>query len=324
MERLMALPRATIIFAALLAWLGTAVAEDYPTRPIRLVVPYAAGGPSDLSARLVSQALGQNLNVAVIVDNRSGAGGFTGTEQVFQAEPDGYTLLLGAIGPLVFMPAARSVPYDVKADFVPLGLIWQSPLVLVINPNKGIKSVAELIAYAKAHPGKLTVASAGVGTNTHMASELFKHEAGIDWTHVPYRSTGAVLPDLLSGQVDAEISDVALMTPYIRQGSLIALAVTAPGRSPLLPEVPTMAEAGLPGAYSENWYGLLALRQTPPNAIARLKTALDATVANPAFRESLAKEGAVIRETGGDAFAAFIQSETDRWAPIVRETGIKF
>jgi tripartite-type tricarboxylate transporter receptor subunit TctC len=320
----MALPRATIIFAALLAWLGAAVAEDYPTRPIRLVVPYAAGGPSDLSARLVSQPLGQNLKVAVVVDNRGGAGGFTGTEQVFQAEPDGYTLLLGAIGPLVFMPAARSVPYDVKTDFIPLGLIWQSPLVLVINPSKGIKSVAELIAYAKAHPGKLTVASAGIGTNTHMASELFKHEAGIDWTHVPYRSTGAVLPDLLSGQVDAELSDVALMTPYIRQGSLTALAITAPARSPLLPEVPTMAEAGLPGAYSENWYGLLAPRQTPPNAIARLKTALNAAVTDPAFRESLAKEGAVIRGTGGDAFAAFIQSETERWAPIVRETGIKF
>jgi tripartite-type tricarboxylate transporter receptor subunit TctC len=168
------------------------------------------------------------------------------------------------------------------------------------------------------------VSSAGIGTNTHMAGELFKRVAGIDWTHVPYRSTGAALPDLLSGQVDVAISDVALMTPYIRQGSLTALAITAPIRSPLLPEVPTMAEAGLPGAYSENWYGLLALRQTPQNTVAKLKTALDIAVNNPAFRESLAKEGAVIRQTGGDAFATFIQNETDRWAPIVRETGIKF
>jgi tripartite-type tricarboxylate transporter receptor subunit TctC len=315
-----------LLFLSLAFFLAvvTAHGDDYPNRPIRLIVPYAAGGPSDTGSRLLSVPLSKVLGDTVFVDNRGGAGGRTGTEQVLQADADGYTLLLGAIGPLVFMPAAKAVDYNVNADMTPLGLIWQSPLVLVVNPKRGIKTVAEFISYAKANPGKLSIASAGIGTNTHMASELFKREAGVDLLHVPYRGTGAALPDLLSGQVDATISDVALMAPLVRQGSLVALAVTAPQRSALLPEVPTMGETGLPGAVTENWYGLLVRSQTPAPIVEKLETALGTATADPSFQKGMATEGAVIREPGAKAFAALIDSETKRWTPIIQENGIKF
>lgn len=309
--------------AAVLTTSG-ALADSYPSRPIKILVPYAAGGPSDTAARLLVQSLGQSLGGTVFVENRGGAGGLTGTEQVIQGERDGYTLLLGAVGPLVFIPAARQLQYDTKRDLIPLELIWQSPLVLVVNPKRGFKTTADFVAYAKANPGKLSVASAGLGTNTHLASELFKREAGIDLLHVPYRSTGAAMPDLLSGQVDATISDVALMAPHVRQGALVALAVTAPERSALLPEVPTMAEAGLPGAQTENWYGILTPTGTPPEAVAKLKTALDAAVKAQVFKDALAKQGAVVRVFGADGFAKLIDSEIKRWTPIIRDGGLKF
>jgi tripartite-type tricarboxylate transporter receptor subunit TctC len=302
---------------------GAAMADTFPSRTVRVLVPYAAGGPSDAAARLLMEPFGKNLGGTVIVENRGGAGGLTGTEQVIQGEHDGYTILLGAVGPMVFIPAARKVKYDVKKDLIPLGLIWQSPLVLVVNPKRGFKTVADMVAFAKANPGKLTFSSAGVGTNTHMAMELFKREAKIDVLHVPYRGTGAAMPDLLSGQIDATISDVAIMTPQIREKKLVGLAVTARERSALLPETPTMVEAGLPGAVTANWYGLLAPARTPPAAVAKLKSALDQAVKTPSFQNGMAKQGATITDLGADAFTSLIQSETERWTPIVRETGLK-
>lgn len=312
------------IVAMTIMMVGGALADNYPSRPVRIVVPYAAGGPSDTGARLLTQELGKSLGEAVFVENRGGAGGLTGTEQVIQGERNGYTLLLGAVGPLVFIPAARQVQYDVKRDLIPLTLIWQSPLVLVVHPKYGIKTVADFVAYAKDHPGKLTVSSAGLGTNTHMASELFKREAGIDLLHVPYRGTGAAMPDLMSGQIDATISDVAVMAPHIRQGTLTALAVTAPERSPLLPDVPTMEEVGLPGAITENWYGILAPAGTPSEVVAKLKASFGAAVQARAFQQALAKQGAKVRAFGSDAFARLIDSETKRWTAIIRDAGLKF
>ena len=316
--------RALSLTVGALFWSCGATAAEFPNKPVRMVVPYAVGGPSDVSARLISGPLSQSLGELVYVENRGGAGGLTATEYAAQGEHDGHTLLHGAIGTLVFIPTARDVQYNVKRDFIPLGLIWQSPLVLVVNPKRGLKTVADFIAYAKANPGKLTVASAGLGTNTHMASELFKREAGIDLLHVPYRSTGAALPDLLSGQVDATISDVALMAPLVEQGSLIALAVTAPARALLLPAVPTMAEAGLAGVRTENWYGILVTSRTPPQQVTQLKTALAEAVKAPAFQQGIAKQGAVLNDVGADAFATLIDNETKRWAPLIRELGIKF
>ncbi|MCC6140751.1 MAG: tripartite tricarboxylate transporter substrate binding protein [Nitrospira sp.] len=316
------LTRASIAISVAAFALTGARAEDYPCKTVRIVVPYAAGGPSDTGSRLVARPLSEILGANVIVENRGGAGGLIGTEQVLQAPADGCTLLLGAVGPLVFIPAARKVPYNPKTDFVPLGLIWQSPLVLVVNPKLGIKSVAEFVARAKSHSA--TVASAGLGTNTHMASELFKREAGISLLHVPYKGTGAALPDLMSGHVDSTISDVATMAPLVRDGRLIALAVTAPERASLMPDITTMAENGLPEARTENWYGLVVNSRTPPALIARLKEAVTKSVATDEFVKGLAVQGAKVRDTSPDGFAKLIESETKRWQPIIRESGIQF
>ncbi len=307
---------------ALVGMLPGAQADEYPCRTIKIVVPYAAGGPSDTGARLISHSLGQVIGANVIVENRGGAGGLIGTQLVAQAKTDGCTLLLGAVGPLVYIPAAGKAPYDPKADFVPLGLIWQSPLVLVVNPKLGVKSVADFVAHAKVH--STTIASAGIGTNTHMASELFKRKAGIELLHVPYSGTGAARADLLSGQVDSIISDVATMAPMIRDGRLIALAVTAPERSPLMPDIRTMTESGLLNAQVENWYGLLVHSRTPPALIAKLKEAVTKSVSTDDFTKGLAAQGAKTRDIGPDAFLNLIDSETKRWAPIIRDGGITF
>lgn len=301
-----------------------ASATDYPTRPVRILVPYAAGGPSDVGARLIAQPLGRHLSQSVYVENRGGAGGLTGTDAVANGEHDGYTILLGAVGPLVFMPAAKATRYDVAKDFAPLGLIWRSPQVLVVTPKLGVATIAEFVAYAKKNPGKVTIASAGVGTVTHMAGELLKREAGIDLNHIPYRSSGAALPDLLSGQVDAICSDVTLMRPHIEAGKLRPLAVTAPERSPVLPNVPTTAEAGLPKVQTDLWYGLLAPARTPAAILDKLKTAVANAMNDPGFRQGLAKQNATSGEPGPETLARLIEAESRKWTPIVLATGLKF
>jgi len=315
--------RAFALAAFALVSYGAGAAE-FPNKPIRIIVPYAAGGGSDVSARLISGPLGNSLEGTVYIENRAGAGGLTGTEYAAQAEHDGHTILHAGIATLVFIPSAREVQYNVSRDFLPLGLIWQTPLVLVVNPKRGLKTMADFVDYGKANPGKLSFASAGLGTNTHMAIELFKREAGIDVLHVPYRSTGAALPDLLSGQVDAMITDGALMAPQVQQGALVALAVTGATRSALLPTVPTMAEAGLPGVRTDNWYGLMIPARTPPQYVTQLKVALTNAVKDPGFQEALAKQGAVLTDVGPEAFSALIEKETKLWAPIIRELGLKF
>jgi tripartite-type tricarboxylate transporter receptor subunit TctC len=301
-----------------------AAAQDYPNRPVRILVPYAAGGPSDAGARLIAEPLGRHLGQSVFVENRGGAGGLTGTEAVVSGDHDGYTILLGAVGPLVFMPAAKATRYDVSKDLVPLGLIWRSPQVLAVNPKLGVKTLAEFVAYAKKNPGKVTIASAGVGTVTHMAGELLKLEAKIDLNHIPYRSSGAAMPDLLAGQVDAICSDVTLMAPHIEAGKLIPLAVTAPHRSKLIPNVPTTAEAGLPNVQTDLWYGLLAPARTPAPILEKLKAAVTQAVRDPGFAQGLAKQGAISGDPGPEALAALIAAETRKWTPIVQATGLKF
>jgi tripartite-type tricarboxylate transporter receptor subunit TctC len=243
---------------------------------------------------------------------------------VVSGEHDGYTILLGAVGPLVFMPAAKATRYDVSKDLVPLGLIWRSPQVLVVNPKLGVKTLAEFVAHAKKNPGKVTIASAGVGTVTHMAGELLKLEAGIELNHIPYRSSGAAMPDLLSGQVDALCSDVTLMAPHIAAGKLVPLAVTAPERSPLLPDVPTTAQAGLPNVQTDLWYGLLAPSRTPGPVLEKLKAAVAQSVRDPGYVQGLAKQGASSGAPGPEALARLIEAETRKWTPIVQATGLKF
>ncbi len=298
-------------------------AADYPTRPVRLVVPYAAGGPTDVSGRLIAQALRGPLGQSVYVENRAGGGGIPGTEHVINGPADGYTLLLGAQGPLIISPAIKAARYDVEKDIVPVGLIWRSPQVLVVNPKLGVKSMAELVARAKERPGKINVGSAGNGTTPHLSLELLKREAGVDLVHVPYRSTGAGLPDLLSGQIDAAFGDISVMTPHVAAGTLIGLAVTAPERSPLLPALPTTAETGFPTLVVENIYGVVARAGVPADVLKRLEEAVQAAILDPDYRASLGKHGALVTDASAAKYRALLRSEAERWGPIARDAGLK-
>jgi len=306
---------------ALAMSLGSSLAQDYPARPVTIVVPFTAGGPADTAARTFAETLRHHLGQSLIAENRPAASGITGTEAVALGEPDGYTLLLGGIAALVLVPPVQKVRYDVQKDLAPLGLIWRSPQVFAVQTKLGVNTVAEFVAYAKAHPGKVTVGSAGTGTVTHLAGELLQRESGIELLHVPYRSTANSLTDLVGGHIDAIFGDVAILKPHVNSGAIRALAITSDERSPLLPELPTMAEAGFPKVHTEVWYGLLAPARTPAPVLAKLKVAVAAAQADPAFHENLRKFGIRPATPGADSFAAFIHDEVARWTPIV--TSIK-
>ena len=243
---------------------------------------------------------------------------------VVQGENDGYTLVVGGIAPIVLVPAVKKLRYDVEKDLVPLGLIWLSPQVLAIRPSLGVDTVAAFVDYAKKNPGKVTIGSAGVGTVTHLANELLQHEAGIKLLHVPYRSTSNSLTDLIGGQIDSIFGDVVILRSHVQAGSIKALAVTSARRSPLLPDVPTMAEAGLPDVRTEVWYGLLAPARTPAPVLERLEAAVRDAQNDPAYKESLRKYGIELEGVGAEAFAEFIKSESDRWSPILKAIGVTF
>jgi tripartite-type tricarboxylate transporter receptor subunit TctC len=294
-----------------------ALADDYPSRPVTIVIPFTAGGPADTAARTISEVLRHHLGQSLIAENRPAASGITGTEAVASGEADGYTLLLGGIAALALIPPVQKVRYDVAKDLAPLGLIWRSPQVFAVRSNLDVKTVADFVAYAKANPGKVTIGSAGNGTVTHLAGELLKRESGIDLVHVPYRSTANSLTDLVGGHIDAIFGDVAILQPHVQRGAIRALAITSAERSPLLPDLVTMAEAGFAGVRTEVWYGLLASSRTPAPVLEKLKAAVAAAQADPAFRESLAKYGIRPSAPGAEVFAKFISEETARWTPIV-------
>jgi putative tricarboxylic transport membrane protein len=299
-------------------------ADDYPSRPVRILVPYAAGGPSDTGARLVAEPLARQLGTSVFVENRGGAGGLVGTEAFLRDPPDGYTILLGAIGPFAVMPAGKKVAYDVEKDFIPLGCIWFSAQVLVANPKLPAKSLGEFIAYAKANPGKVTIGSAGVGAVSHLTIELFRREAGIDITHVPFRSTGASLPNVVGGQIDAIVGDASVLAPQVEGGTLNAMAVASAARAIALPDVPTMREAGLPGVISESWFGLVLATGTPAPIVARLTGALAAAQKDPAYLESLRRQKASAGEGGAESFGALIRRDAEKWRTVIKAAGITF
>lgn len=316
------------IVLAALAVLGagaSALADDFPSQPIRLVVPFSAGGPTDVAARLISEPLRKQLGgQTIVIENRPGASGVPGTEQVATGPHDGYSLVVGGIAPIVLVPVVRQVRYDVDKDFVPLGLIWRSPQVLAVRPNLDVKTVAELIAYAKANPGKANFGSAGIGTVTHLAGELFKREAGIDLVHIPYRSTSNSLNDLMGGQIDMIFGDTAILAPQIQAGSIKVLAINSAERSPVIPDVPTMKEVGLPNMQTEVWFGLFAPARTPPAALEKLKKAVRDAQMDPEYRAALAKHGTVINDVGSEGLARFVAGEKDRWTPVLKATGITF
>ena len=308
---------AIALTSAIAALPSASRAEDYPSRPVTIVIPFTAGGPADTAARTVSEVLRHHLGQPLIAENRPAASGITGTEAVALGEADGYTLLLGGIAALVLIPPVQKVRYDVQKDLAPLGLIWRSPQVFAVRSALGVNTVAEFVAHAKAHPGKVTIGSAGTGTVTHLASELLKRESGIDLLHVPYRSTANSLTDLVGGHIDAIFGDVAILQPHVQSGAIRSLAITSPERSPLLPDLATMAEAGYPRVQTEVWYGLLAPARTPAPMLNRLRAAVASAQSDPAFRESLSKFGIRPAPPGAESFARFIRDEIERWTPVV-------
>jgi tripartite-type tricarboxylate transporter receptor subunit TctC len=299
-------------------------APAYPSRPIRLVVPFPPGGATDILARDVAQKLTEAWGQSVVVDNRPGAGGNIGSELVAKAPPDGYTLLMGTVGTHAINASLYAkMPYDHIRDFAPVILVAGVPNVLVVNPALPVNTVAELIAYAKANPGKLNFASSGNGTSIHLSGELFKVMAGVQMTHVPYKGSAPAVADLISGQVQLMFDNLPPSLPQIKAGKLRALAVTSSTRAPALPDVPTMAEAGLPGFEASSWFGVLAPAGTPPAIVAKLNAEIARWLATPEAKERLSKQGADAAGGSPEDFVKHIAAETTKWAKVVKDSGAK-
>jgi tripartite-type tricarboxylate transporter receptor subunit TctC len=313
-------------FLMLLAMLVShaALAQAWPNRPVRLVVPFAAGaGTNDIMARLVGQHLGARLGQPVVIENRPGAGGIAGTEAAAKAAPDGYTFLMTNVSLITSAYLYAKLPYDPQRDFVPVTLVATAPLMLVVHPSVAASSVRELIALARANPGRLAFGSGGVGSTPHLAAELFKSLAGIDAVHVPYKGGAPALNDLVGGQLSFMIENVPGTMPFVKAGKLRALAVTSAERSGLDPALPTMAEAGVPGYEVVGWNGIVAVTGTPVEIIKRLRAETANVLRQPEVRERLAAMGAEPVGSTQDEFAAFMRAENARWGRIIREKGIR-
>jgi tripartite-type tricarboxylate transporter receptor subunit TctC len=303
---------------------GAVFGQGYPTRPIRMLVPFSAGaGVTDIMARLVGQHLSAGLGQPVVIENRPGAGGIPGMEAASKAAPDGYTLLMTNVILAVNSYLYPKLPYDPVKDFTPVTLVNTAPLMLVVHPTVAAKSVKELIAYAKAHPGELTFGSGGVGSTPHLSGELLKSLSGIDALHVPYKGGAPALNDLIGGQLSFMIENVPGTMPFVKSGKLRALAVTSPQRSPLEPTLPTMAEAGVPGYEVVGWNGIVAMSGTPPEIVARLHAEVAKILRSPEVKQKMVALGAQPVGSTPDEFAAFIKAEMARWGKIIKEKGIR-
>jgi tripartite-type tricarboxylate transporter receptor subunit TctC len=308
--------------AALPAVSRIARAQAYPTRPVRLIVTTAAGGSPDIIARLIGQWLSERLGQPVIVDNRTGAGGNIGTEIGVRAPPDGYTLLMALSLNAINAAVYEKLPFNFIRDTAPVASIASIPLIMEVNPSVPVKTVPEFIAYAKANPGKINMASGGSGTPAHVAGELFKMMAGINMVHVPYRGEGLALPDLISGQLQAMFGVMPASLGYIKAGKLRALAVTTAKRQELLPDVPTVGEF-LPGYEARGWYGIVVPKATPVNIIEKLNQEINAALADPTMKTRLTDLGCAVFAGSPADFGKFIAEETEKWAKVVKFAGIK-
>ena len=303
----------------------TASAQDFPSRPITLIVPYSAGGGNDVMARVAAEKMSRSLGQQIVIENRGGAGGSIATRQGARAVPDGYTLTLGGTGTLAINPTLYpNVGYDPRKDFAPIGLIGTSALVVLVNPSVPVKSIKELIAYAKANPGKMNFASAGTGSGIHLAAEYFKVQAGIEMTHVPYKGSGPALQDLVGGHVAIYFSSMPPALGLIKEGKVRALAVTGPKRSGIMPELPTVAEAGdMPGFEAVLHYGIVAPAGTPTAIVNKLNVALRAAVMSDELKAKLAADGTEPLASTPEEYAADIDKEETKWSAIVRKSGAK-
>lgn len=313
-------------FALLCVSLATSpalAAETYPARPIRLIVPFPPGGPADALARIVGEKLGTSLGTAVVVENHSGAGGNIGMGIGAKAAADGYTLVLAPAGNLTVNPFLyRSVPYDVARDFAPVTVLATVPNILVVNPALPVKTVAELVKYAKAHPGELNFSSPGNGSGAHLAAELFKRMAGIDMVHVPFNGIAPAVTAVLGGQVQLMFAGAPSVLQHVKSGKLTALAVASLQRIAAAPDLPTLAESGFPGFDVTSWYGIVAPAGTSSEIITRLRSEMATALKDPAVKEKLAGLGAEPVGNTPEEFAAMIKSETAKWGKIVKDANI--
>jgi tripartite-type tricarboxylate transporter receptor subunit TctC len=299
-------------------------AQPYPSKPIRLIAPFAAGGGADYVARVAGQKIGAALGQPVVIDNRGGAGGAIGTELAARSPADGYTLLLGSQGPFAILPViSPRLAYDPIRDFAPVTVVCSFPFVLVVNPALPVKSVQELIALAQAKPGQLNFGSPGNGSTTHLANELLKVLAKIDVVHVPYKGVAPAVADVLAGQLQFMSGDLSTLMPQVKAGKLRALAITGAKRSPLVPELPTVAEAGLPGYEASGWFGVIAPASTPREIVARLNAVLVAGLTQTDARERLAALGGEVVANTPTEFAARIKEDLAKWRKLVTTIGLK-
>jgi len=301
-----------------------AQAQDFPARPIRVVVAFPPGGPTDFVGRLVADRMTNLLGQRVYIENRPGAAGAVGADNIAKADPDGYSLFLTTSGAVTIVPHIQSnVPYDALRDFAPIALVTKVTEVLVVSPKLGIKTVKELVALAKDKPGAIPFASTGIGSPPHLAQELLDVSAGVKFLHVPYRGAAPALTDLLAGQVQVLAADLPVLIAQIQAGNLIAIGAAADKRDAILPDVPTLAEQGYPNTDASNWYALLAPAKTPPAVIAKLNKALNDALNDPEVRDKLVKSGATPVGGTPEALGTFMKSEYNKWGRLVAERGIK-
>jgi tripartite-type tricarboxylate transporter receptor subunit TctC len=299
-----------------------AQAQDFPTRPIHLIVPFPPGGPNDIIARVVGKRMSEILKQTIVVDNRAGQGGVLGTDVVAKSVPDGYTIGIVSAGALAISPSMEKVAYDTLNDLQPVTLVAKVPEMLVVATSVPAHNMAELIALAKKEPGKLNFASSGPGSMPHLAGELLKLTAKIDITHVPYRGAAPAVNDLLGQQVQMVFLDLPILLPQIKAGKLRPIAVGSPQRVASAPDVPTTAEAGMPNLLTENWYGMVAPEKTPPQIVAVLNKAAIEAMKDPEVVSKLASQGAILVGDTPDQFRAYIAGETKKWAAVIKDAGV--
>jgi tripartite-type tricarboxylate transporter receptor subunit TctC len=300
-----------------------ATAQDFPARPMRMILGFAPGGSTDLVARVLAQKMAATWNQQVVVDNRPGANGMIGADLVAKATPDGHTLLLSSIGPMAINASLYKMPYDIVKDFAPVTYTGNVTNLLVAHPSVPAANIKELVALAKAQPGKLTFGSSGSGGAPHMAVELFKILAKVDVVHVPYKGGGPAMADLVGGQISGSFASMPSSIPFVRTGKLRALAVTAPKRSPAAPEVPTVSESGIPGFSVLDWQGMFTTAKTPVAVVGKLNAEIKRALTLPDVIEKLGTAGVEIQTTSPEEWGRFVQSEIEKWAKVVKTAGIK-
>jgi tripartite-type tricarboxylate transporter receptor subunit TctC len=299
------------------------LAQNFPNRTIRMIVPFPAGGPNDIIARVVAQRMSQILNQTVIIDNRTGQGGVLGTDLVAKAAPDGYTIAMTSLGALAISPSMEKVAYDASKDLAPVTLVAQVPEMLVVATNVPANNMRELVALAKSQPGKMNFGSSGPGSLPHLAGELFKLTGKIDLVHVPYRGAAPAVNDLLAQQVQMAFFDLPVLLPQVKAGKIRPIAIGAPQRAASVPDVPTTTEVGMPDLQTENWYGLVAPGKTPPEVIAVLNKAAVDAIKDPQVAEKLASQGAILVGDSPEHFRDYIATETKRWAKVIKDAGVQ-